>query len=302
MEQNAFDCDSSSKKLKREPNMLLRLLNDMILPTFPYTNSTELNQTLSGNLQDLDEVLSKDIITVADFWDVIGNSLLKKALENGLDDLFKLLLKHAVKDRELGQDIGAELIQIACCDHDLNHAALLFDQGAQIKVIEGLSLLVYAYGYTELMVLLLAHGAPVDDVGYGHTDLRESCLNVACRDGDLDVIQLLFKHGADPDFSLDFINPPLTLASYYGRFEAVQLLLDHGADINAISISEEIGYGTALLHACNNEYFDIDRLLLERGADSMIPDKNGQTALDYVSAGSEIAQLISNAQLERTLK
>ena len=125
----------------------------------------------------------------------------------------------------------------------------------------------------------------------------------ASRNGDLDLMNLLFKHGSVPDSTCADIDPPIVLASFYGKLEAVRILLDHGADMNAVDTTQETTRGgTALSNACAEGYVEIARLLLERGADPTIPDKDGRVALDLVAEGSEIAQMILDAQLEPILK
>ena len=283
-----------TKKAKREPCFLLRLLND--------TLSNGIRQAVSRNLQELDSVLKEEIDGVLDFWSVIGNSLLKGALESGVYDLFELLLKYAAKDRVLKGEFGAELIRVACSNHAFKYTKLLLDLGVQMQAIEGDSLLMYVYGDTGFITLLLEHGAPVNDRGDGPTGYSETCLIAASRDGDLDLMKILVKHGADPNSPCDSVVPPLVLASFNGDFEAVQLLLDNGADINAVAIFRETRGGTAMSNACAKGYVEIARLLLERGADPVIPDQAGRVPLDYVPEGSAIALMITDAQLDHILK
>ena len=297
-----------AKKVKREPCFLLRLLNDtlsMMKTNYGWDTNQKKHsilQTLSGQLLELDAALKEETASVSDFWNVIGNSLIKKALNYRIDDLFELLLKYAVQDKEIELAIGGELIRLACSCHYVEHVKTLLDQGALIDSYKDESLLLFAYGVPELITILLEHGAPVNDRGDGPTGYWDTCLTAASRDGDLDLMNLLFKHGADPNSTCADMNPPIVLASFYGKLEAVQILLDHGADMNAVDTTQETSGGTALSNACAEGYVEIARLLLDRGADPTIPDKDGRVAIDLVEEGSEIAQLILNAQLEPILK
>ena len=297
-----------TKKVKREPRFLLRLLNDT-LSMIPTNYSWDANrnrnafyQTLSGKLEDIDAALKNETASVSDFWNLIGNALLKKALKKQLDDFFELLLKYAVKDKEIELAIGGELIRMACRMQDAVHVKSLLDQGACIDFVEDESLLLLAYGVPELITILLEHGAPVNDRGDGQTGYWDTCLSAASRDGNTDLMNLLFKHGAVPNSTCAGVDPPIALASFFGKSEAVLILLDQGADMNAVALTEETSGGTALGIACAQGYVEIAKLLLERGADPAIPDRGGRVALDYVAEGSVIAQLIAQAQLEHILK
>lgn len=145
------------------------------------------------------------------------------------------------------------------------------------------------------------------------------------------MVELLLKHGADPNLLHPDQGPSLVVATIHNRIDAIKLLLDYGADVNLT----KPGFATSLGSACAKGYLDIARLLLdrgadvnavdgigntplisavqslvhkdviqlllERGADPSIADAFDRTALDCAIKDSEIAQMISNAQLKYIL-
>jgi hypothetical protein len=102
---------------------------------------------------------------------------------------------------------------------------------------------------------------------------------------DIDIMQALLDHGADP--SLALANRTTTLAvALTGRgsrpltpdtpmFQAVRLLLERGADVNATGAN-----GATLLHQSLDRGEAFVRLLVERGAKLDIKDGSGRTPLD----------------------
>ena len=110
-------------------------------------------------------------------------------------------------------------------------------------------------------------------------------LQTAAKQGDLEKVRMLIKHGADVNLA-DEVNGQTALmqAAERGSAESVELLLKAGANVNA---RDKHGQ-TALMkifqedHSNNVPGFDytkVRNLLLEKGADINIADKTGITAL-----------------------
>ena len=75
----------------------------------------------------------------------------------------------------------------------------------------------------------------------------------------------------------DGISKALIIATRQGYFDVVKLLIEKGADINA---TDSCGGYTALMEACSCGHFDIAKLLIENGADVNVKDVMfGDTAL-----------------------
>jgi ankyrin repeat protein len=80
-------------------------------------------------------------------------------------------------------------------------------------------------------------------------------------------------------------------AAWYGNKDISGVLLERGADSNIIPNDDE-GM-TALIAATQKGYKDIVILLLEHGANPLLKDKKGKTAIAY--ANVEIKQLLRQA-------
>ena len=104
----------------------------------------------------------------------------------------------------------------------------------------------------------------------------------AARAGSVATVRSLIAQGADPNEAAGNNNwSPLLHAIHKDQIGSVQALLDGGADINRIS-----GDGmTPLMMAAGYGYTDIVQLLLKRGANPRIPDREGFHAIDIAAAG-----------------
>uniref|UniRef100_A0A8D8H463 Ankyrin-2 n=1 Tax=Culex pipiens TaxID=7175 RepID=A0A8D8H463_CULPI len=114
--------------------------------------------------------------------------------------------------------------------------------------------------------------------GVKFCDLEEvTPLNSASRFGNVKIIELLLKHGADVNvFDTTFELSPLMFACYYGNIKVVKALLENGACAN--SSAKESGE-TALFFAVKNGHYEIADLLLASGALVNFISKNGITPL-----------------------
>jgi hypothetical protein len=105
-----------------------------------------------------------------------------------------------------------------------------------------------------------------------HNDSLSQC----SRDGDTKAVELFIKAGFPPD-SRDKYGVPLLCLAARGKHRAVaEILLDNGASLDLQS--EDRGY-SPLMDAAQAGSSDLVGLFLERGADSDLTSKDGQTAL-----------------------
>ena len=84
---------------------------------------------------------------------------------------------------------------------------------------------------------------------------------------------------------------PLVLATYLGQKEVAEVLLDHGAELDA---QDPMMGNTALMGVCFKGSLELAQLLIARGADKSLKNKNGETALDFARKGGfeEIVEVL----------
>ena len=134
-------------------------------------------------------------------------------------------------------------------------------------------------GYVEIMKLLFDHGASPGSL----TDSNP--LICAVKNGQYEATALLLQKGADPNDPLfEYTSrPPLVIAASNGHSNLVKLLLDKGADIEPKLTSH-----SALTVACSRGHTECARLLIERGAN-----------LNVISSmGTPLTCALANHQIE----
>jgi ankyrin repeat protein len=126
-------------------------------------------------------------------------------------------------------------------------------------------------GMRELVAAILSCGVKPD-----LTDKPVTALVRASRRGDVEIMQLLLKAGADPNRISAYGNSSsLTDAASAGHLKAVHLLIEAGADV-----SQPAGNGQcALHHAANRSDLEMLHLLLGAGANVNAQDYWGWTPL-----------------------
>lgn len=141
---------------------------------------------------------------------------------------------------------------------------------------EGFTALYFAAsgGHYDIVKALLTNKANTEKTPPGNT----SPLIVAAHEGYTEVVTLLLAHGAHVNYQADQIGgwSPLLCASAKNKGEVVEILLTHGAQINQV---EKGGY-TPLMVAANNGHGEVVKILLAHGADKTIKNNDGKTALD----------------------
>ena len=119
-----------------------------------------------------------------------------------------------------------------------------------------------------------------------------TALHFAAFGGQVDVLELLLKGGADVDAraKTKFDNTPLQAAALTGQVEAIRRLIAHGADVRV----KQAEGATALHEAAALGSEPLATLLLDAGADINAKAKDGSTPLDIAMKRShtEVAALL----------
>lgn len=221
-----------------------------------------------GRAERVDELLAQAVDPV-----FLSQALLAAA-HHGRTEMVERLL-------ELGADINARghadwlrastpLILAANGNHT-EAARTLVEHGADVAVrneYPGATALHFAawHGNRALAELLLARGADLS-VKDGLYD--GDSLGWAAENGQAEMIDFLLERGAHLD---------LSRAAYFGRIDLVRSMLD----ADPAQIDAPGNYGTALHQAALHGFPEIVALLLERGADTAVPNRHGDSVLTMV--------------------
>ncbi|XP_007528009.2 ankyrin repeat and SOCS box protein 3 isoform X1 [Erinaceus europaeus] len=105
-------------------------------------------------------------------------------------------------------------------------------------------------------------------------------LHLAASQGHWKIVQILLEAGADPNITTSEETTPLFLAVENGQIDVLRLLLRHGANVNG---SHSMCGWNSLHQATFQENAEIIRLLLKKGANKECQDDFGITPL-FVAA------------------
>jgi ankyrin repeat protein len=131
-------------------------------------------------------------------------------------------------------------------------------------------------GHDALVTLLLDRGASVDV-------LNKNCVGAlyfAIQNNHVSTAKILLEKGSDleRDASTGFIG-----VAQNGHVEMLNLLLEKG-----LPVDKEVGRNTMLMLAVKWKKLEAVTVLLDKGADIALTDKDGETALDIAhKEGSE---------------
>ena len=127
----------------------------------------------------------------------------------------------------------------------------------------------------------------------GSTNTRGSTpLIRAVTSADLEVMNLLLKHGADVNLKMADRQTAI-MAVLSGRapetqaLDMIRVLHEAGADVNVIALinhREDTRGGTALHYAARKRYKEVIKKLAAYGIDMNAKDQDGLTALDYTQS------------------
>ena len=132
-----------------------------------------------------------------------------------------------------------------------------------------------AYNRPHLARMLLDHGADVQ----AEYDYKRTVLWRAVRYNNTAVMPLLLEAGARLDHRDKWDMQPLHCAAMDDAVDAGRLLLEAGANVNAVGGAGDKIRGTALDWAARNADMAFVRLLMQHGADPMIPGAHGRLPL-----------------------
>ena len=135
----------------------------------------------------------------------------------------------------------------------------------------------FRVGDIDVVRLLLRCGADVNVLTKGgHNPLHR-----ASEEGRIDIVQLLLEHNADVDLPTKSLWTPLAASSSLGHMEVSRLLVQYGANVNAYN---DVGW-TPLNLASLHGHLAVVRFLIDNGADVDFRNDEGLTPI-HSAAGN----------------
>ncbi|KAK7955272.1 hypothetical protein PG988_015966 [Apiospora saccharicola] len=131
-----------------------------------------------------------------------------------------------------GKDYGNALTA-AAYDGTADIVNLLLEAGADLHDPAGWPLqTAAAQGHRDLVLEFLERGADVNAFTENPNFAAGTALQGACEAGRLDIVQLLFEYGADPDLGGGDEGPPIIAATKHAEADIMRLLVEKGAELN----------------------------------------------------------------------
>ena len=239
-----------------------------------------------------------------------GQTALMTVSRTGRTDAVRLLLARGAGPNRAESWRGQTALMWASAENNLAAAEALLAGGANVhaRSTGGFSPLMFSVraGYMGMTRLLVDAGASPEETLFDGT----SALVLATKNGHYELGAYLLDAGADPNAddqgwtalheikwtrrpNLGFNNPPPIVTGSMSDLEFIRKLAEHGADLNARMTKEpnnryrnvlnRIG-STPFLLAAKAADVEMMRLLLELGADPLLPNEDGTTPL-MVAAG-----------------
>ncbi|MFC1563373.1 ankyrin repeat domain-containing protein [candidate division KSB1 bacterium] len=206
-----------------------------------------------------------------------------------------------------GADIEARNIYrsiplVAASENNLTEVVeLLIEKGADVNAggLMGMPIHRAAFrGNAEIVGVLADNGADIEAITRSMTPMH-----LACNAGRPEVVRVLLEKGADPDVLGVFIAPlewALRCGSP-GAEECAEILIESGANVNLGSLLGD----TPLSEAVKNGYSKTAKLLIEKGADSgMIDRDHYRTMLHYaaIKGYADVAQELIKSGIDLNAK
>jgi len=210
------------------------------------------------------------------------NEQLFEAIQTADFDMVKALLARGA-NANASHSHGDTALQRAARKGSLDMVKLLLDNGADLKMgtpgrrsnLEAGFTTAIVAGREEVAKYFLELGAAPNSMSGG----RRPAIEHAAQSCTPEFVKLLLDRGADVNRKCEaYGNTALMSAAKAGKVETTRLLLDSGADPNArnrhgdtalLAVTESLSHRAQfpLTDKPNDDYLQIVRLLLEKGAD-----------------------------------
>ena len=208
---------------------------------------------------------SKTYLIMEEHMGYLKNDSLHLAVAEGSLNKIKTLLRNGANIDE--DDCGRTPLYLAIEQNSIEIVLLLISNGASVDVKECYSPLYLALerGYSDIVKLLIENGANVNHYDMNGDDLLEIAIDKKRND----LIPILVSLGAKL-FENDWSK--LHSAARSGNLEAVKIFVeDFGLDVNSLHCN----CLTPLSIAVEDNWFEIVKYLIKKGADVEVPTDSG---------------------------
>ena len=183
------------------------------------------------------------------------------ALRHDADDVAAYLIE-CKSDLTVIDNTGYTPLMVALARNNFKVATLLVNAGADPEAVfqNGKSSVFYAVkaGVKELVSALLKAGASADA-----SFASFSTVSVAAKDGDLEILKLLFEYNASNNTPDNEGATPLILAASNGYVNCCEALIKSGVNPSTPGPTGR----TAINCAASNCFYDVCQLLIDNGVD-----------------------------------
>ena len=231
-------------------------------------NAPDYHNHIWRKMEFLQIVIAKGAnVNVEDYY--TRNSALNLAIQNGFDEITKLLIEN-------GADVNYQVPIITAIEKD------------NLKIVE----LLTSYG----AILFIAN----------HT--KRHALTLAIEKGNIEIIKSLIEYNKSFN-EFDIINAkdnygeiPMNLAAKQGNIEIVKILISNGANVNAKDIYGKFPLGTAIMEG----NVEIAKLLIQNNADVNSIERSSYIdmmlyGMDINSRPIELALAFENVEMVNLL-
>ena len=158
---------------------------------------------------------------------------------------------------------------------EIEEQIYLIDKQLINQVVNGMTpiMLAASRGSVEIIDLLFTQGADPNKRGAG----KRTALQYAAEKNRIEAAQRLLAYGADIDAYDNTRLTPLVMAASRGYTELGLLFIENGADVD---IQHAEGW-TALIDAAAHNDETLVKALLKAGANKNLKANNGKSAIDY---------------------
>lgn len=267
------------------------LLIGIILVLYYYVPTIYFNAIKSGNLSIVSFIIAIDK-SILNAKDPHGQTALSHAVQDKQPRITEYLLRHGISPNEVS--LGKHPLYYAVDRANDENLKLLLTYGANPNSKSTLDYLSPVWGSEPILVTAVTRKAKLSvletllnlGANPNMTDSywRHSPIHIAAYNGNIQTIELLYKHGAKLSIPDRFHAIPL----HYASNEIIaNYLIQNGSDM----LAKDNDGLTTLHYAVNDDFLSVVKALINNSINVNVVDNSGRNALHYVKSVS-VAKLL----------